>query len=836
MPQSTLQQRLPHDKVGRLEDRIRDDPRADTEAWWELVQHYKDKDQLDNARNVYVRMLEVWPTSPAVYLSYLDLEYSDFDRNHIDQLFSASLPVIPSLPLWTSYLSYLRRVFPLVPDPQGDNRKIITQAFEAVLDTVGIDPDSGNLWRDYIDFIKSGPGMLGATGWQDMQKMDQLRKAYQRAIKVPTEDLIKLWKEYDNFEITYNKATSRKVLQEQSPHYMTARTAEKQLRSIVDGLQRDGGGGAKLLPTLPPLEGCEGDDAFAEQVMKWRAWIEWEKSDQLVLKDEEISLWRKRIVYAYKQATINLRFYPKIWFEAAQWCFEQLGVEDMATHGEKFLDDGLMANAESVLLTLKKTDHLEQTMPTDGGDEQIIKNGERLDAVFESCVKCLYDLNKKHTERKDRTIAEAKEHFASLPPDEADDQQAVARDEDDDERHGDESPVEKPKTRAEQLQERINAIQSAARIQNEIMKKTISYVWIAKMRSFRRVQGQGKPQAPKKGFRGVFAEARPRGQLAADVYVASALTEWHCYKDPSALKIFERGLKLFPTDEGFAIEYMRHLLFAGQGDVVNARVVFETTVTKITNGKGITEQEKKAKIRPLINYMHEYESQYGDLAAMKKLEARMKDLYPDEPEVSRFAMRFDMPGKFDGMSVQLILSPAQAKPKTTFGAAQQNVPMLAVHGIAGEEAMLRLGRNGPYMASPKRPLEDDTDADTPRKFMRAESPLKGAAGRRVQGHVPTGSTSNPVTSTGTGGTITVNSGGNSGYMTKSYVPATSPAYNAAASAPGNPTAPPAQSQFPGEINYLLSILPPAHSYNVTVFLPEKVLELLRYTNLNRLVR
>ena len=65
LPASTIQQqqRLPHDKVGRLEDRIKEDPKADIEAWWELIQHYQEKDQLDNARAVYARMVEVWPTS-----------------------------------------------------------------------------------------------------------------------------------------------------------------------------------------------------------------------------------------------------------------------------------------------------------------------------------------------------------------------------------------------------------------------------------------------------------------------------------------------------------------------------------------------------------------------------------------------------------------------------------------------------------------------------------------------------------------------------------------------------------------------------------------------------
>lgn len=58
-----LAQRLPHDKVGQLEDRIQDDPKADTDAWMALIAHYKEKDQPDNVRRVYERFLAVFPTA-----------------------------------------------------------------------------------------------------------------------------------------------------------------------------------------------------------------------------------------------------------------------------------------------------------------------------------------------------------------------------------------------------------------------------------------------------------------------------------------------------------------------------------------------------------------------------------------------------------------------------------------------------------------------------------------------------------------------------------------------------------------------------------------------------
>ena len=63
VPPTPTTQRLPHDKVGQLEDRIKEDPKADTEAWRSLIQHYRDKGQLENARKVYSRFFDVFPSA-----------------------------------------------------------------------------------------------------------------------------------------------------------------------------------------------------------------------------------------------------------------------------------------------------------------------------------------------------------------------------------------------------------------------------------------------------------------------------------------------------------------------------------------------------------------------------------------------------------------------------------------------------------------------------------------------------------------------------------------------------------------------------------------------------
>jgi cleavage stimulation factor subunit 3 len=100
-------------------------------------------------------------------------------------------------------------------------------------------------------------------------------------------------------------------------------------------------------------------------------------------------------------------------------------------------------------------------------------------------------------------------------------------------------------------------------LEGKVLNRTISFAWIALMRAMRRVQGKGAPKTAVGGSRQIFADARQRGRITSDVYVASALIEHHVYKDPAGTKIFERGAKLFPEDSNFILEYLKHLLSIG---------------------------------------------------------------------------------------------------------------------------------------------------------------------------------------------------------------------------------------------------------------------------------
>jgi cleavage stimulation factor subunit 3 len=316
---------------------------------------------------------------------------------------------------------------------------------------------------------------------------------------------------------------------------MTARSSYTELQNLTRDLDRT------TLPRMPPAPGYDGDVEFQQQVGLWHRWITWEKGDPLVLKEEDLPAYKTRVLYSYKQALMALRFVPEIWFDAVEFCFQN----GMEAEGNELLKQSIEANPESCLLTFKRADRLETESESEQDPQ---KRGAKVREVFDQLLDALYQLNSKSREREEQDIARIKEQFAN----ESDDYQPVAADDEDEDGRTEAQAKEAAK------ESQIEAIRKAHASQITMTSKMISFAWIALMRSMRRIQGKGKP-GELAGSRQVFAEARKRGRITSDVYIASALIEYHCYKDPAATRIFERGARLFPDDENFALEYLKHL-------------------------------------------------------------------------------------------------------------------------------------------------------------------------------------------------------------------------------------------------------------------------------------
>lgn len=325
---------------------------------------------------------------------------------------------------------------------------------------------------------------------------------------------------------------------------MSARSANTALENLTRGLVRT------TLPRLAPAIGFEGDLEYLQQVELWTKWISWEQEDPLVLKDDEPEVFRQRVLYVYKQAVMALRFWPEMWVSAADWCYNN----GLDKEGDSFLTEGASANPESSLVAFKRADRLESTLSTDEANKGVAERGAIVRAPFDTLLDTLYDLIKQLKGREARELAKLEESSAVDASISAIIQQAT---DDDDDNDADQSAREAAKA------SKVKAIHDVYVKQTELLSRTISFAWIGLMRAMRRVQGKGSVKDAIGGSRKIFADARQRGKLTSDVYVAAALIEHNVYKDPAGTKIFERGAKLFPEDAQFTLEYLKHLLSIG---------------------------------------------------------------------------------------------------------------------------------------------------------------------------------------------------------------------------------------------------------------------------------
>lgn len=315
-------------------------------------------------------------------------------------------------------------------------------------------------------------------------------------------------------------------------------------RGTLEGIVQDLDG--STIPRLPPALGFAGDVEFFKQVETWKRLIEWEKSDPLFFKKDQPGEWRARVIYAYKQAVVPLFFWPEIWFSAAEFCID----EGLNAEADNFLARGTAANPESCLLAFKKAERIEATSQDNGTDEGKKHRGDTIRKPYDDNLNALYDLIAKAKERGEQTMAHVRAEFEKQQQ-----QQETAVDDgtSTNPEHF-QSPSQVP------LTQQLQPIERGTLVQVNILRKTITFVWTTLMRAMNRVQGKGMPSGVVRGVRGIFADARKRGQLTSDFYTANALIEHYCFEDAVGTKIFERGWKLFPDDVEYAISYIKHLL------------------------------------------------------------------------------------------------------------------------------------------------------------------------------------------------------------------------------------------------------------------------------------
>jgi cleavage stimulation factor subunit 3 len=90
---------------------------------------------------------------------------------------------------------------------------------------------------------------------------------------------------------------------------MTARAALKEMKSLTDPLSRP------RVPVKPNWKRVNDH----KQLAQWKAYLAWEEKNPLDISDK--NLLNSRIQYAFRQATMHMRFYPEIWYASTLFVF-----------------------------------------------------------------------------------------------------------------------------------------------------------------------------------------------------------------------------------------------------------------------------------------------------------------------------------------------------------------------------------------------------------------------------------------------------------------------------------------------------------------------------------
>lgn len=214
---------------------------------------------------------------------------------------------------------------------------MIGKSFEFALGHVGQDRQAGDMWMEYIAFLKEGQVRFFFAGFRE-EGADEGRAesrnvggsaAHGRAPQgVPTRrsdpaqqrraDLARVQPVREQHEqddralsllplrrlpLTTLFHQAKKFVSELSPSYMTARKVLRELRALYDAVSAP----TLALPRRPDWS-LDDDRATLEM---WRKYVAYEEGNPLDI--EEPMALQMRIAFAYKKAVASLRFFSEIW-------------------------------------------------------------------------------------------------------------------------------------------------------------------------------------------------------------------------------------------------------------------------------------------------------------------------------------------------------------------------------------------------------------------------------------------------------------------------------------------------------------------------------------------
>ncbi|KAL3651794.1 Cleavage stimulation factor subunit 77 [Castilleja foliolosa] len=248
---------------------------------------------------IYEKLLATFPTSAKYWKQYVEALMAVNNDEAARQVFSRCLLNCLQVPLWRCYIRFIRKIY----DMKGiEGQEETKRAYEFMLDYVGADIASGPVWMEYIAYLKSLPAQ---TTQGEPQRMIAVRKAYQRAIVMPTHHVEQLWRDYENFENTVNRTLAKGLVSEYQPKYNSARAVYRERKKYVDEIDWN-------MLAIPP----SGSAKEEMQWMTWKKFLNFEKGNPQRIDNASAN---KRIAFAYEQCLMYLYHYADVWYDYATW-------------------------------------------------------------------------------------------------------------------------------------------------------------------------------------------------------------------------------------------------------------------------------------------------------------------------------------------------------------------------------------------------------------------------------------------------------------------------------------------------------------------------------------
>ncbi|RUS90701.1 hypothetical protein EGW08_001505 [Elysia chlorotica] len=323
------------DKIVKAEKRIQAYP-FDTEAWSILIRDAQMK-RIEDARGIYERLVEQFPNAGKYWKIYIEHELRVKNFERVEKLFQRCLIKVLNIELWRLYLNYIKETKGSLPS----YREKMAQAYDFALEKIGMDIMSYQIWAEYISFLKS----VEAVGsYAENQRITAVRKVYQRGVTNPMINIELLWKDYNAYETSINSLIAKKLIDDRSREYMSARRVAKEYEVATRGLDKNN-------PSVPP------QNSFTEvkQVELWKKYIAWEKKNPL--RSEDQTIVTKRVMFAYEQCLLCLGHHPDIWIEAAAYLDQSSKIlieKGDQTAGKLFADEAAAIYERSINSLMKK--------------------------------------------------------------------------------------------------------------------------------------------------------------------------------------------------------------------------------------------------------------------------------------------------------------------------------------------------------------------------------------------------------------------------------------------------------------------------------------------------